>query len=605
MGYLGNSPALARLVFPLPPEYNMAVECIQCLAEIPHGGESCPKCGWLVPADRLKFARLNKIFSDRYDFLRLLGVGGFAEVYLARDVLLEREVAIKILLPQHAQDAQTVERFLREARLYAKLEHKNIIPIYDTGILQQHVFITMKYIRGESLKHVLARQKRIAPQHLPGIVRGMAQALSYIHQQGIVHRDIKPANILVEKKSQAAYLADFGIARTESSQTLTQTGMIVGTPHYLSPEQIQGKKIDQRSDIYALGATLYELATGQPPFKGDSPLEILYQHINENAEPLTRLVPDIDPVMERIISKCIAKDPVRRFQRAEEILALLEGAESPRPAFYEKTVLTPAGPAKPGKTMKILALTALLSGLAFAGYFLWIKNILQPPSSSAKETAIAEKLEPGKKEKPDFVISEKQSSFPDRKAADPPSRSQEVIAQDQAERNPGSHEIQPRQKPEAKVVPAADTGMATAKAPGTIRFSSFPPLADVYLNGEKIGSTEQVFEKKFPAGDYVFSFSIPGYRSAEVWVAVKAGETVGAHNRFPPFRNFTITASPFGKILIDGKEYGDTPQTVKLAYGEHLVQVVKNGYQIEEKKIAFDQNAKNSIFFELKKEEKK
>ncbi|MCX6554048.1 MAG: serine/threonine-protein kinase, partial [Candidatus Aminicenantes bacterium] len=164
------------------------MECNTCNGEIPEDAVVCPHCGAQAALELGRFARLKKIFSNRYDFIRLLGIGGFAEVYLALDKLLEREVAIKILLPQHGQDPQTVERFLREARLYAKLEHKNIIPIYDTGILEGHVFITMKYIRGESLKHVLFAQKRIAPGQLPGIISGIAQALAYIHRQGIVHR---------------------------------------------------------------------------------------------------------------------------------------------------------------------------------------------------------------------------------------------------------------------------------------------------------------------------------------------------------------------------------------------------------------------------------
>jgi len=574
------------------------VECVACRAEIPQGTDRCPRCGHRLPAEQARFAELNRIFAGRYDFLRLLGIGGFAEVYLAKDKLLDRDVAIKILLPQHAQDPQTVERFLREAKLYAKLEHGNIIPIYDTGILQRHVFITMKFIRGESLKHALSRQNRISPRLLPGILRGVAQALAYIHRQGIVHRDIKPANIIVEKATQTVYLADFGIARAESSQTLTQTGMIVGTPHYLSPEQIQGKKIDPRSDIYALGATLYELATGRPPFLGDSPLEILYQHINERAESLAKLAPDIDPILERIIAKCIEKDPARRFQRAEEILALLEPAGTQPSSGQEKTVLTASVPSVHGKAAKAWIGLALVAVLAVAAYFFRPKGAPAPSRSASRSSAAM--AEPAAKEEPPPSVVRSQ---------EPPAETREA-EQGGLSGKPGAEAT--KQEAVASPQPIGTKRQvgktaepAVRQADGTVRFSSFPPLADVSLDGVKIGNTEQVFEKKIPPGDYSFTFAIPGFQSVDVKISVAAGETVSAHHRFPPFRSFTITARPFGRVLIDGREYGDTPQTVKLAFGEHRVMVAKDGYRSEERTIRIDQEAKNSIYFELVKEEKK
>jgi serine/threonine-protein kinase len=583
------------------------VECANCQAEIPEGGDSCTRCGWQAPSEKVRFAQLNAVFAGRYDFLRLLGIGGFAEVYLARDVLLERDVAVKILLPQHAQDPQTVERFLREAKLYAKLEHANIIPIYDTGVLQGHVFITMKYIRGESLKHVLTRQKRIDPRLLPDIAAGVAQALAYIHPQGIVHRDIKPANIIVEKATRTVYLADFGIARAESSQTLTQTGMIVGTPHYLSPEQIQGKKIDPRSDIYALGASLYELASGQPPFQGDSPLEILYQHINERAVPLAKLVPGIDPSMENIISRCIEKDPARRFQKAEDIVFQVEKAERTRKAAQEKTALAATMAPRRKKSGRWLIVAGLFASLAATAYFLWFRT---PRPAPPQETAAASsQARQAPVIKPQAAVAvEPKAGGTDAKAQEGGETKKPGLKGGEAgKKNPEQAQAAPGPAsgdPEAAARPDLKPPAAAA-APGTIRFSSFPPQADIFHKGEKIGGTEQVFEKSFPPGEYVFNFSIPGYQSAEVRVSLASGETVSAHHRFPPFRSFTITARPFGRVQVDGRDYGDTPQTIKLAYGEHLVRVIKEGYRSEESKITISQDSRNSAYFELKKEEKK
>jgi tRNA A-37 threonylcarbamoyl transferase component Bud32 len=551
-----------------------------------------------------RYAELKNVFSQRYDFIRLLGIGGFAEVYLARDKLLEREVAIKILLPQQGQDPQTVERFLREARLYAKLEHKNIIPIYDTGILEGHVFITMKFIRGESLKQALLSQKRIAPEQLPGIIRGTAQALDYIHRQGIVHRDIKPANIIVERATRAVYLADFGIARAESSQTLTQTGMIVGTPSYLSPEQIKGKQIDARSDLYSLGATLYELAAGEPPFKGDSPMEILYQHINEKAGSLTARVPGLDPVVRGVITRCLEKDPACRFQSAGELLAMMDGQPGgSRADIFEPTVLT-RQVRRPGIRPRWL-LAALLLCLALAGiYFLGPGRTTPPSARDTVEKKAAADI-PAKK-KADAPPQEEQAVAADGEAGIGTEKKSAVPMKQPVVAVPERRKIQAQLGPEKGKPPAGGVTPADAASalPGTIRFSSFPPLAEVYYAGEKLGSTEQLFEKKFPPGDHRFTFSIPGYRSAEVRVSVAAGETARAHHRFPPFRSFTITSRPFGRVAIDGVDSGDTPQTVKLAYGDHLVRITKEGYAGQEQRIVVAADTKNTLFFELRKEEK-
>ncbi len=606
------------------------MKCAHCQADIPEGNRSCTRCGWQAAADAERCSRLNRVFSGRYEFQRLLGAGGFAEVFLARDVLLERDVAVKILLPQHAQDPQTVERFLREARLYAKLEHPNIIPIYDTGVLQGHVFITMKYIRGLSLKQSLAAGDRFDSPRLAAIAAGVARALAYIHRQGIIHRDIKPANIIVE--GAAVYLADFGIARAESSQTLTQTGMIVGTPHYLSPEQIQGKRIDARSDIYALGATLYELASGRPPFCGDSPLEILYQHINESARPLKDLAPGIEPTLERVISRCIAKDPARRFQNADGIADLLDRAERGRSAALERTALTEATAMRRGKRLPLaLAAVGLLASLAGVAYYLWLRPgpaavATRPSGADSRRAAGSTASAATGKE----ISAEQAAAAPSQAPGDsggellPPAERQQE-PEPVADLKPGPGQSGPqspagkgnpaRVNPENAARPAgaasvperarsdgASAPAVVAPSPGTVRFSSFPPLADVIYKGERIGNTEQVFEKELPAGEHVFTFTIPGYQSAQVPLTVEPGKLAKAHHRFPPFRQFTVTARPFGRIDIDGRDYGDTPQTIKLAYGEHLVRVTKQGYRAGEKRIVIDQESKNTLFFELEKE---
>ena len=271
---------------------------------------------------------IKQFFSGKYEFIKLLGKGGFAEVHLALDKMLERKVAIKILLPQHASDPDIVKRFIREARLYAKLEHPNLINIYETGIAEGTAFIVMKYVKGENLKTFIQKDVKTRLSLAPGVIEALSGALNYIHEKGIIHRDIKPANIILEDGGDNIYLADFGIARSVSSQTMTQTGSIMGTPYYISPEQIKGGVVDQRSDIYALGATLYELVTGKPVFSADSSVEILYKHVNSEPEQIGKVTPEISKRLKYIITRCLEKNPDKRFQSAIEISETISGRKS-------------------------------------------------------------------------------------------------------------------------------------------------------------------------------------------------------------------------------------------------------------------------------------
>ncbi len=271
---------------------------------------------------------IKNFFSGKYEFIRLLGRGGFAEVHLALDKMLERKVAIKILLPQHASDPDIVKRFIREARLYAKLEHPNLINIYETGIAEGTAFIVMKYVKGENLKTYIQKDIKTRLSLAPKVIRSLSGALNYIHEKGIIHRDIKPANIILEEEGDNIYLADFGIARSVSSQTMTETGSIMGSPYYISPEQIKGGAVDQRSDIYALGATLYELVTGKPVFSADSSEEILYKHVNSDPEQIGRVTPEISKRLKYIITRCLEKTPDKRFQNASEITEILSGRKN-------------------------------------------------------------------------------------------------------------------------------------------------------------------------------------------------------------------------------------------------------------------------------------
>ena len=266
--------------------------------------------------------------GGRYQVGKLLGRGGMAEVRLGTDIRLGRQVAIKRLRSDLATDDTFQARFRREAQSAAGLNHPNIVAVYDTGEEMapdgSHVqpYIVMEYVEGRTLREVLNDGRKLLPERALELITGVLGALDYSHRAGIVHRDIKPGNVMLTPSGQVKVM-DFGIARavTESTSNMTQTSAVVGTAQYLSPEQARGETVDSRSDIYSTGCLLYELLTDRPPFVGDSPFSVAYQHVREQAEPPSTHNADIPPALDAIVMKSLAKRVEDRYQSAAEMLA--------------------------------------------------------------------------------------------------------------------------------------------------------------------------------------------------------------------------------------------------------------------------------------------
>ena len=263
----------------------------------------------------------DQVFGGRYAVIERVGTGGMAEVYRARDDLLGREVAIKVLHDRYSRDRSFVERFRREAQSAANLNHPNIVALYDYGADGDTYFIVMEFIEGRSLSEIIAAEGALLPERAADIASDVAKALDRAHSNGLVHRDVKPGNIMITSTGQTK-VTDFGIARAlsgDGEQTMTQTGMVIGTAAYLSPEQAQGNTIDGRSDVYSLGIVLYEMLTGQAPFTGDTPLAIAYKHVRENPNPPSSLNPDVPAALDAITMKALAKNPDNRYSSATEM----------------------------------------------------------------------------------------------------------------------------------------------------------------------------------------------------------------------------------------------------------------------------------------------
>ncbi len=288
------------------------------------------------------------VFSNRYEIQREIAQGGMAEVYLAHDRLLDRPVALKALFPEYAREPSFVERFRREAQAAANLNDPNIVGIYDWGQETGTYFIVMEYVEGRALRDLIRSEGALDGNQAAEIAAEIASALAFAHRSGVVHRDVKPGNVLLTRTGNVK-VTDFGIARAGANDALTQTGSVMGTATYFSPEQAQALPVDGRSDVYSLGVVLYEMVTGVVPFTGDSPVAVAYKHVRETPTVPSQRNPDVPEPLEQIILTALAKDPDDRYQTADDMRADLLRFRRGRPlAAAPVTALVAEVPAVAG-----------------------------------------------------------------------------------------------------------------------------------------------------------------------------------------------------------------------------------------------------------------
>ncbi len=351
--------------------------CARCHTPNPTSAENCSRCGSgldaAAEAADVGFGATLEVsdsasihtgtdFGPRYHVESLLGSGGMGKVYKARDRELDRTVAIKVLRPDLMTDAQAMQRFKHELLLASSISHPNILRIHDLGEYNAVKFISMAYVDGGDLTQLLHREGRLPLPRTLNIMKQLAAALAAAHGVSVVHRDLKPQNILLDRDDHI-YVSDFGIAKTlESDRTrVTRTGAVLGTPLYMSPEQVEGKPVDHRSDLYTLGLIFYEMLTGVLPFSGDTTFQLMYQRVHEIPKRPELVVPDLPPYLSRICLKCLEKEPAKRYQSAGEILADLEFEHAPTQTRTVQITL----PVLSNKTWLIsaAALVVLVAGL--------------------------------------------------------------------------------------------------------------------------------------------------------------------------------------------------------------------------------------------------
>ncbi len=354
-------------------------KCPSCKKEVDDNAQVCPQCGYSFISDEPTFVNFSDIYfpeldiikeklSNKYRVIGLIGRGGFSTVLKLKDTVLDRICALKILSRELILDPEMLERFKREARLYAKLDHPNIVQVYDVGFYKNVAYIIMKYIDGITLKELIKERAPLTLDEILRISEDIASVLEYMHSKGIIHRDIKPANIMIQKSDGRAILTDFGLAKNLETTKFTATGKIMGSPHYLAPEQAKGEKVDERTDIYSLGITMFEMATGKLPFEGETAVQIVLKHIREDLPRPSEFNKDINPALENIILKATKRTPEERFSSVKEFKEALKKVNGDETLYIETEGKGKAGFFK--YFFILLVLVGLLGVFSYkTGYF--------------------------------------------------------------------------------------------------------------------------------------------------------------------------------------------------------------------------------------------
>ena len=438
------------------------MSCPRCHTPIPASDSYCSNC----PPDYTHELRerLTRALEGRYEILRLLGRGGMAAVFLAEDLVLERQVAIKVLPPDMTRDGQLVTRFQREAKTAARLDHPSIIPIHRVESEAGLVYIVMKYVAGQSLEDLLARGPLPIPQ-VRHILHDAALALGHAHRRQVVHRDVKPANIMLDEEGRVV-LTDFGISKAvEGTTQLTGTGTIIGTPAYMAPEQAKGREVDGRADQYSLAVVGYRALTGKLPFEGD-PHSILYQQVFEPPPSVLDRRRDTPRDLRLAIERALAKDTGARFSTMEQFAASVSGEN--QPAAGTTTVVSPAVP-----TRRI----GIPSGTNNAAHLVVLGTLVMVLLAVLFGIPRLERMANGTSE---------------RRAA-----------------------------PSAAVVPSRRTAKARPAQNASLTVRS-TPSAVLYLDGARIGSTP--INRRLASGSYRLRLEQKGYRPVTETIVIKAGK---------------------------------------------------------------------------------
>jgi serine/threonine-protein kinase len=347
--------------------------CGDCGTQLSSSSDSRPSFTETIERPILELTR-GTLFADRYEIIEELGRGGMGKVYRAEDKKIKQEIAIKLIKPEIASNKKTLERFSHELKTARKIRHKNVCAMYYLGDEKGTHYITMEFVKGEDLKKLIRKMGQFSTAQVIPIMEQICEGLAEAHRQGVIHRDLKPQNIMVDEDGNAQIM-DFGIARSPESNDITSRNMMIGTPEYMSPEQVEGKEIDQRSDVYSLGIVMYEMITGRVPFEGDTPFTVGVKQKSEIPKSPKEFNNQIPENLNRLILRCLEKDKDKRFQSAEELTSALKGTGEKIPAkrdvISKKDHRAPGEKKIPTGLLKKIVPIFVVSALVFAIIILW------------------------------------------------------------------------------------------------------------------------------------------------------------------------------------------------------------------------------------------
>jgi len=517
-----------------------------------------------MPSDPLD-SFVQKRFSH-YEIIEKLGEGGMGAVYLANDLELRRQVALKFLPKELTKNEGLKARFKREAQAAAALNHPNIITVYEVGEHDGYPYIAMEFVHGKSLYDLLQRKELNFERSIEIFIQ-VCEAMSVAHRNNIVHRDIKPANVMLDQYGRAKIL-DFGLAKLQGATQLTREGTTMGTPHYMSPEQIRGQTVDYRSDIFSLGVLLYELLTGKLPFKGENPTAICYAIVHEKPLPLQEYLYNAPRSIQKIIDKALEKNPEKRYQSSDDLLADVKKERQSLHKFYiaTQTSLDVGKPVKKKRPLlyyfapaTFIALAALVYATGLHTQFI---DYFQTPAAKNNESKTSEPVE--------TKLAQNQGQ-PETASTQTPRVPSEEVGNPSEE-----NENNPKQPTETAAVDKAATEQF-----GSMEISSVPVGAQLYLNGRKLGKAPYE-EDRIKADSYELLARLSGHPDQTRKITVRPDQNNSFIVRFDaPMGAISFSSEPSGAtIYLNGNRSGTTPQVVQnLTTGQHSIVVRKNGYR--------------------------